>query len=140
MYSEMVVAGILLAVIYYEVTRISPGGLVTPAYTALCLMSPVRILYTAILVATAWIVLRLVSKVWIIYGRRRFALAVVITFLLDSLIGATGVFPFGIRAIGYVVPALIVRDVDKQGAVKTGCSIGIVTGMMALLMMWQGAI
>lgn len=140
MYSEIVVAGIILAVIYYEITQLSPGGLVTPAYMALCLMSPVRIIYTAVIVVVSWLILHLVSRFWIIYGKRRFTLAVLLTFMLDFIIGEIGIFPFGIQAIGYVVPAMIVRDVDKQGAVKTGLSIGIVTGVLALFMLWFGAV
>lgn len=140
MYHEIVVAGILLAVFYYEITHLSPGGLVTPAYAALCLASPVRILYTAALVAITWLVLKGLSGVWIIYGKRRFALAVSVTFLLDWLLGGIGIFPFGIRAIGYVVPALLVRDLERQGAVKTGLSLGVVTGLLALLMLWFGVL
>lgn len=140
MYHEIVAAGILLALFYYELTHLSPGGLVTPAYCALCLTSPLRIAYTAVLVTVTWLILRGLSAVWIVYGKRRFALAVVITFLLDWLLGGLGIFSFGIRAIGYIVPALLVRDLEKQGFKRTGLSLGVVTGLLALLMLWFGVL
>lgn len=140
MYSEIIVAGILLALLYYELTRFSPGGLVTPAYFAVSLTAPVRMGYTILIVFVTWLILKAMSYVWIIYGKRRFALAVVIVFLLNYLFGQTGVFPFGIQTIGYVVPALIVRDMEKQGVAATGVSLGIVTGLLALFMMWFGVL
>lgn len=136
----MVVAGILLAALYYECTQFSPGGLVTPVYIALCLTEPVRLLYTAVVVALAWCALRILSRFWILYGKRLFAIAVALTFLLDALLGMTGTFPAGIRAIGYIVPALLVRDIDRQGLLKTGLSLGAVTGLCALMMLWLGVL
>lgn len=140
MYTELVVAGILLAMLYYECTRLSPGGLVTPVYIALCLTTPVRILYTALVVGLTWLVMRLLSRFWILYGKRYFAISVVVAFLLDGLLGATQVVPAGIRAIGYIVPALMVRDIDRQGLVKTGLSVSITTGLCTLPMLWVGVL
>lgn len=140
MYTQMVVAGILLAILYYECTRLSPGGLVTPIYIALCLATPVRIAHTALVVGLTWAVMELLSRVWILYGKRSFALSVVVSFLLDALLGVTGVLPVGIRAIGYVVPALLVRDLQRQGVGKTLISTGIVTGLCAIVLLWVGVL
>lgn len=140
MYGEIVVAGVLLAMLYYEWTGYSPGGLVTAAYLALCLTTPVRIFYTLVIVLITYGLLRLLSHVWIIFGRRQFVIAVLITFLLDFVLSVGGLFPFGIRAIGYVVPALLVRDLERQGILATGISLGIVTALLALVMMWAGAL
>ena len=49
-----------------------------------------------------------------------------------------GVFPFGIRVIGYIVPALIVRDIERQGFAKTGISLGICTALCVLALLWVG--
>ena len=40
--------------------------------------------------------------------------------------------------IGYIVPALTVRDLQRQGFVKTGLSIGIVGALCVLAMLWTG--
>lgn len=140
MYTELVVVGILLAILYYECTQLSPGGLVTPIYIALCMATPVRILYTVLVVGLTWGVMRLLSRFWILYGKRFFAVSVVVSFLLDGLLGATRVVPAGIQVIGYIVPALIVRDLDRQGPVKTGLSMGIVTLLCVLPLLWLGVL
>lgn len=140
MYSEIIVAGILMAVLYYEITHLSPGGMVTPAYVAIGLLSPVRLIYTGCVVLVSWLVLKGLSRVWILYGRRRFALTVCTTFLLDWILQGSGCVPYGIRVIGYVIPALLVKDLEKQGVVKTGLSLGIVVGFLALFMLWFGVL
>ena len=60
------------------------------------------------------------------------------SFALTWLIGLTGVLPFGIRVIGYLVPALLVRDLQRQGFVKTGISLLSVTALCALCLLWVG--
>ena len=81
---------------------------------------------------------RLLSRFLILYGRRLFAVNVILSFALTYLVGLSGVLPFGIRIIGYLVPALIVRDLQRQGFVKTGISLGAVTALCALCLMWVG--
>ena len=107
MYTEVVVAGILLAMLYFELTQFSPGGLVTPVYLALCLSTPARIVHTLVVVALTWAVMRLVGRVWIVYGKRYFAISVAVSFLLDALLGILFPVVGGLRAIGYIVPALM---------------------------------
>lgn len=140
MYRELVVAGILLSVLYYEMTHFSPGGMVTPAYFAVCLTAPWRIFYTLALAAVVCLVLKGLSQIWILYGRRRFSIAVLLVFLLEMAFSGLGVLPFGLQAIGYVVPALIVRDTERQGIAATAVSLGIVTGFLALAMLWMGVL
>lgn len=140
MYTEIVVIGILLAVIYFEVTELSPGGLVTPVYLALCLTSPLRIAYTLLIVLASYGIVRLLGRFWILFGKRLFAVTVIVSFLLSLLLEGSGVFPVGIRMIGYVVPALIVRDLGRQGFAKTGLSMGIVTALCALVLLWMGVL
>ena len=140
MYTQLVVAGILLALFCYECTGLSPGGLVTPVYLALCLSTPERIVHTLGVVGLTWLVMKLIGRVWILFGKRYFAISVAVSFLLDALLGAVGVVPAGIRAIGYLVPALMVRDLERQGVVKTGLALGIATALCALPMHWLGVL
>ena len=137
MYTEIVAVGILLAVLYAEITHYSPGGLVTPVYFALCLSQPVRIAYTLLIVLAVYGLDKLLGRFWILYGRRLFA---VNGLGLSLLIGAAGILPGGIRMIGYIVPALLVRDLQKQGFAKTGVSLGIVAGLCALCLLWFGVL
>ena len=138
MYSEIVIVGILIAILYSEISGDSTGGMVAPVYLALNLKDPWRIVFSLLVVLLVWACDKLIGKFLILYGRRLFAVNVVLSFLFSFLIGAIGIFPFGIRVIGYLVPALIVRDLERQGVVKTGLSIGIVTALCALARLWVG--
>ncbi|MBP3729755.1 MAG: poly-gamma-glutamate biosynthesis protein PgsC/CapC [Lachnospiraceae bacterium] len=138
MYSEIVIVGILIAVLYSEVTGLSTGGLVAPVYFALSLTDPWRIVYTLGIILAVWGLDKLLGRYLILYGRRLFAVNVVLSFLLTWLIGLTGLLPLGIRLIGYIVPALLVRDLERQGPVKTAISLTTVTALCALCLLWVG--
>lgn len=138
MYSKIVIVGVLLAVLYSEITGLSTGGLVAPVYFALSLNDPWRIAYSLLIVLGVYGIDRLLSRCLILYGRRLFAVNVALSFALTSLIGLTGLLPFGVRVIGYLVPALLVRDLQRQGFVKTGISLLAVTALSALCLLWVG--
>ena len=138
MYSKIVIVGVLIAVLYSEITGLSTGGLVAPVYFALSLSDPWRIGYTLAIILGVYGLDRLLSRFLILYGRRLFAVNVILSFALTYLVGLSGVLPFGIRIIGYLVPALIVRDLQRQGFVKTGISLGAVTALCALCLLWVG--
>ena len=138
MYSKIVIVGVLIAVLYSEITGLSTGGLVAPVYFALSLNDPWRIGYTLAIILGVYGLDRLLSRFLILYGRRLFAVNVILSFALTYLVGLSGVLPFGIRIIGYLVPALIVRDLQRQGFAKTGISLGAVTALCALCLMWVG--
>lgn len=140
MTDKILVLGILLSILFYEVTRLSPGGIIVPGYFALCLTSPLRIGYTLLVVLLTWGVLQLLSNVFILYGKRRFALSIVVSFLLNGAIVALGILPFSVGVIGLIVPGILVREMEKQGILKTWLSLAAVTGMLALVMLWMGAL
>ncbi len=138
MYSKIVIVGVLIAVLYSEITGLSTGGLVAPVYLALSLNDPWRIAYSLLVVLGVYGLDKLLGRYLILYGRRLFAVNVALSFALTSVIGALGVLPFGIRVIGYLVPALMVRDLQRQGFVKTGISLAAVTALCALCLLWVG--
>ena len=138
MYSKIVIVGVLIAVLYSEITGLSTGGLVAPVYFALSLNDPWRIAYSLVVVLGVYGLDKLLSRYLILYGRRLFAVNVVLSFALTYVVGLLGVLPFGIRVIGYLVPALLVRDLQRQGFVKTGISLGAVAALCALCLLWVG--
>ena len=138
MYSEIVIIGILIAVIWSEISGYSTGGLVTPVYLALSIKDPLRIACTLLVVFAVWGLDKLIGRFLILYGKRLFAVNVFLGFALSFLLGAAGVMPFGVRMIGYIVPALMVRDLDRQGVVKTAVSVGVVGALSVLAMLWTG--
>ena len=140
MTDKILILGILLSILFFEATRLSPGGIIVPGYFALCLTSPLRIGYTLLIVLLTWGVLQLLSNLFILYGKRRFALSIVLSFLLNAAVTALGILPFSIGIIGLIVPGILVREMEKQGIVKTWLSLGAVTGMLGLAMLWMGAL
>ncbi len=138
MYSEVVIVGILFAVIYSELTGLSTGGMVAPVYLALSIKDPWRIVCTLAVILAVYGLDKLLGRFLILYGRRLFAVNVVLSFVLSWLIGVSGLFPFGVRVIGYIVPALVVRDLERQGFVKTAISMGTVTALCVLALLWTG--
>ena len=46
MHYEIVTAGVIVSLIFIELTGISPAGLIVPGYLALSLQTPGRIVYT----------------------------------------------------------------------------------------------
>lgn len=138
MYSKIVIVGVLIAVLYSEITGLSTGGLVAPVYLALSLHDPWRIGYSLLIVLGVYGLDKLLSRYLILYGRRLFALNVVLSFALTWLVGVSGVLPFGVRVIGYLVPALVVRDLQRQGFGKTLVSLAAVTALCALCLLWVG--
>ncbi len=60
MINEIMVLGVILSRAFYEITEISPGGLIVPAYFALYLDNPTKIILT--LIKTVRIILVGLSK------------------------------------------------------------------------------
>ena len=138
MYHEVVLVGVALSLLFSELTGLSPAGLVVPGYIALSLQTPGRVLYTLLIALLAWGVARLLARWMILYGRRRFAVLILLSFLLNALIVGSGVLPYDPGMIGVLVPGIIANEVEKQGVLKSMLSLVVVVGILVLLMMWQG--
>lgn len=138
MYHEVVLVGVALSLIFSELTGLSPAGLVVPGYIALSFQTPGRVLYTLLIALLAWGVARLLARWMILYGRRRFAVLILLSFLLNALIVGSGVLPYDPGMIGVLVPGIIANEVEKQGALKSLLSLAVVVGILVLLMMWRG--
>lgn len=138
MYHEVVLVGVALSLLFSELTGLSPAGLVVPGYIALSLQTPGRVLYTLLIALLAWGVARLLARWMILYGRRRFAVLILLSFLLNALIVGSGVLPYDPGMIGVLVPGIIANEVEKQGVLKSMLSLAVVVGILVLLMMWRG--
>lgn len=138
MYHEVVLVGVALSLLFSELTGLSPAGLVVPGYIALSLQTPGRVLYTLLIALLAWGVARLLARWMILYGRRRFAVLILLSFLINALIVGGGVLPYDPGMIGVLVPGIIANEVEKQGALKSLLSLAVVVGILVLLMMWRG--
>lgn len=136
--NNIVILGILLSIIYYELTEISPGGIIVPGYIALFMNQPLRILSTICISIMTLLIINFISNYAIIYGRRKFALMIIISYIVRVFIQHT-VSQFALleilftAPIGYIIPGIIAQDISRQGFIKTISSLFIVSGLVYLI-------
>lgn len=122
---ELAIAlGIAVSLLVSEVVGISAAGLVVPGYLALHLDQPGRLAATFAVALATWALVRFgLSRLVVLYGRRRLAVAVLAGFLLnvlaERLLLAFPAQPVDARVIGYIVPGLIASEAASQGVVPT---------------------
>ncbi len=137
MYSQIILAGVLVSLLFTELTGLS-AGLIVPGYLALSLHSPLRLAYTLLISAAAMAICRLLSQAVILYGRRRFVMLLILTFLLDAAAARTGLLPIRINAVGLLIPGIIAREMDRQGFWDTLLSLAAATAVLVLLLLLAG--
>lgn len=119
--------GVFLNFAAYELIGYTAGGAVIPGYLALYLDQPGRIFGTFVAALLTLAVVRGLSRVVILYGRRKFAAMLLVGFLVNRLMDAaimswTSVFgpmQADVRVIGFIVPGLLANDMHGQGVVQT---------------------
>jgi poly-gamma-glutamate biosynthesis protein PgsC/CapC len=122
---ELAIAlGIAVSLLVSEVVGVSAAGLVVPGYLALHLDQPARLAATFAVALATWALVRFgLSRLVVLYGRRRLAVAVLAGFLLnvlaERLLLAFPAQPVDARVIGYIVPGLIASEAASQGVVPT---------------------
>ena len=139
---ELFLIGLVVGFLYYEWTGISPGGVIPPAYFALFLHEPVRILVTVVLALAVYGAIRLLQAHTFLYGRRRLLAALLLGFaakgLAEGLIAPNASVPFEIHAVGYIIPGLVANDMARQRITPTVLSVGIVTVVVGLIGLLAG--
>ena len=136
--NELAVLALLISLVFTELTNLVPGGIIVPSYFALYLDDPVKILATVISALIAMAVVKFLSRYTILYGRRKFALYLIIGILEKILFtylyfGNTYMFYNLSMTIGYLVPGILGREMEKQGVLKTLGSLTVVTLIIRLL-------
>lgn len=120
-----------MSIIYYELTEVSPGGIVVPGYMVLFLDQPIRIVITLLLSVITLYIVKLLSNYTILYGKRKFALMIIISFIIRYILGSgMDFFELPVSAsliIGYLIPGIIAQNMENQGIIKTFSSLSIVT-------------
>ena len=127
MYYEIVLVGVLVSLLFTELTGFSPAGLIVPGYIALNLQTPRRVIYTLAVALMAWGLGKLLGKVMIL-----------LSFAINLVIVRSGVLAYDPGMIGVLVPGIVAQEMEKQGIVKSLLSLAVVTGILALIMMGFG--
>ena len=138
MYYEIVLIGVLVSLLFTELTGFSPAGLIVPGYIALNLQTPRRVIYTLIVALIAWGLGKALGKIMILSGRRRFAVMILLSFLINLVISTSGLLANPPSIVGVLVPGIVAQEMEKQGVIKSLLSLAVVTGILALIMMGFG--
>ena len=83
----ILVIGILISIIFYELTDVSPGGIIVPGLLVTYINSIERVIFTVIIAFLTFLIVKLLSKYVLVFGKRRFALMIIVSiFLIHSSI------------------------------------------------------
>ncbi|MCD8915527.1 MULTISPECIES: poly-gamma-glutamate biosynthesis protein PgsC [Staphylococcus] len=126
--------GIVLSLIFAEKFGITPAGLVVPGYLALIFDQPIMLLSVLLISClTYFIVAHGISRVALLYGRRKFAAMIltgmIIKFIFDLIYPLTPFEVIQISGIGIVIPGIIANTIQKQGTITTLASCMLLTCM-----------
>ena len=138
MYNQIILTGVAVSLIFSELTGLSPAGIIVPGYIAISLQTPRRVIYTIAVAVLAMFCARLIARWTILYGRRRFAVLILLSFVINAVIVNLGILPYDPGMIGVLVPGIMAQEMEKQGIAKSMLSLAVVVGILALVMMWQG--
>ena len=138
--SEMLFIGVFVSFLFTELTGLVPGGLIVPAYFALYFDDPMRMLLTAAVSLVTVGLMKILSRYTILWGRRRYALYLLIGMAVKVLLGQLYAFgpsylPNLSLSIGYLIPGMLGREMERQGIIQTSLALGIVVFLLRLIRM-----
>ncbi len=121
---------LIITLLFIAWTGYYPGGIIVPAYLILFIDQPIRLLGTLLVAIVSWVIYRLISRYFIIYGKRRFVLLLIFgatfSFILSYIIPQFIDDAVELKVIGWIIPGLIANQLEKQGLTLTLSSISIV--------------
>lgn len=139
---ETLFIGLVLALLWGEVTDVAPGGLVVAGYFALYIDRPLRVAATLAAALIALAVYRFLSGHLLLFGRRRFVLLVLVGAVVSQawLLLLPGIFaaPAELRVIGWVVPGILASSLTRQKALPTLASLAAVSTLTFALVRLVG--
>ena len=128
--------GIILSLILSEALGVTAGGIIVPGYISLFLHQPVQVLSTFSVAILVWFIIKALSRVMFLYGKRRIVLALILGFFFGYLSRVTYIDSETINSvavIGNIIPGLIANWMDRQGVVRT-LSVVLLTAVIVKLL------
>lgn len=139
--------GLAASLLYGELFGLAAGGMVVPGYMALYADKPVDVGLTLLAALLTFGILKGLSQIAIVYGRRRTALTILIGYLVGFAFRVwldSQVTPFTEGAIiGFIIPGLIAIWYQRQGVLETTLSLvtaAIIVRMVLVVMLGDVAI
>ena len=128
--------GIILSLVLSEALGVTAGGIIVPGYISLFLDQPVQVVSTFLVAILVWLIIKVLSKVMFLYGKRRIVLALILGFFFGYLSRTIYVDTESIKSvavIGNIIPGLIANWMDRQGVVRT-VSVVLLTAVIVKLL------
>ena len=132
--------GMVLSLFLTETLGVTAGGIIVPGYIAMNLESPERLIITFGISIITFLIIKSLSQFIMVYGKRRLVLALLIGFLLgyltrseNNLVSSLNELDFVV--IGNIIPGLIANWMDRQGVLRTICTVLITAGVTKLIIM-----
>ena len=132
--------GMVLSLFLTETLGVTAGGIIVPGYIAMNLENPERLVITFGVSILTFLIIKLLSKFIMVYGKRRLVLALLIGFLLGYLSRSENMITAGLgttefMVIGNIIPGLIANWMDRQGVLRTISTVLITAGITKLCIM-----
>ena len=132
--------GMVLSLFLTETMGVTAGGIIVPGYIAMNLENPERLVITFGVSILTFLIIKLLSKFIMVYGKRRLVLALLIGFLLGYLSRSENMITAGLGTtdfivIGNIIPGLIANWMDRQGVLRTISTVLITAGITKLCIM-----
>jgi poly-gamma-glutamate biosynthesis protein PgsC/CapC len=129
-----IVLGVVISALFYERVQITSGGMIVPSYLVLFLPHPMHIAMTlATAYATYYIVNKILAQRFILYGRRKYEIEILIGLGIIGLLMAISHYATSLadirvppmQGVGYLIPAILAHDIARQGSRKTYVAVGV---------------
>lgn len=123
-YYVTIFVGLCLSLLVEVKLGISPGGVIVPSYIAMVLDRPTIVINIFLISIVAYLLVKYVlSKIMLVYGKRRFIACVMVALLLKFAMAL--LFPlipfevFAFSGIGVVASGILANSYFKQGVTLT---------------------
>ncbi len=129
--------GIVVSLALTEAIGLSAGGIIVPGYVALLLDRPAALAGFLLVAAASYGIVRALGMVLMLYGNRRFAVAVLAGLMLG--VGAQWASlsaPLYVEwvGLGLIVPGLLAHQFDRQGVLPTLAMLAIAAPLVRLIL------
>ena len=134
--------GMVLSLLATETLGVTAGGIIVPGYIAMHM----NLENSSMIVATfgisiiTFLIIKTLSHFILIYGKRRLVLALLLGFLLGYLTRSENNFlsdlaKVDLVVIGNIIPGLIANWMDRQGVLRTICTVLVISSVTKLIIM-----
>ena len=139
MMGETLIIGLFVAVLFYELTDISPGGMIVPGMLAYYFYDPRRIILTVLIAVAASYIVKLLAQHLLIFGKRKYVIHILIAALLAVILSITvhwfSLTWFDIPVIGTIIAGILAHEMSRQGLFKTLSALSVVLVITVLLVL-----